>query len=140
MGFDNIWFVWNVCRYEIFFAVNAPNFVNYELSSKEYFIFNGLMGFLVLEWWFFDVVKSGEMLDFSGFARSGYRSDFELRKSIFRSKYGCGTDSLVFAAGYLFLNVNYPPTCFDPKRYCNSVVLLYIFDITCISIIFATYL
>ena len=79
------------------------------------------------------------MLDFSGFARSGYRSDFELRKSIFRSKYGCGTDSLVFAAGYLFLNVNYPPTCFDPKRYCNSVVLLYIFDITCISIIFATY-
>ena len=62
----------------------------------------------MLEWRFFDVAKSGEMLDFSGFARSGYRSDFELRKSIFRSKYGCGTDSLVFAAGYLFLNVNYP--------------------------------
>ena len=49
----------------------------------------------------FDGVKSDKMLDFSGFTRSGYRSDFELRKSIFRSKYGCGTDSLVFAAGYL---------------------------------------
>ena len=50
----------------------------------------------------FDDVKSGEMLDFSEFCRSGYRSDFELRKSIFRSKYGCGTDSMVFAAEYLF--------------------------------------
>lgn len=57
----------------------------------------------------FGCVKSGISVDFSGFARSGYRSDFELRKSIFRSKYGCGTDSLVFTAGYLFLNVNYPP-------------------------------
>ena len=63
----------------------------------------------------FDYVKSDEMLDFSGFARSGYRSDFELRKSIFRSKYGCGTDSLVFAAGYLFLNVNYPPPVLTQK-------------------------
>ena len=74
--------------------------------------FNGIFGVRMV---IFDGVKSGEMLDFSGFARSGYRSGFELRKSIFRSKYGCGTDSLVFAAGYLFLNVNYPP-CFDPKK------------------------
>ena len=69
-------------------------------------------------WWIlviFCVVKNGGMLDFKLVCRSGYRSDFELRKSIFRSKYGCGTDSLVFAAGYLFLNVNYPP-CFDPKK------------------------
>ena len=50
----------------------------------------------------FGDVKSGGMLDFSGFYRSRYRSGFELRKSIFRSKYGCGTDSLVFAAGHLF--------------------------------------
>ena len=76
VGFDNILLVWNWCRYEIFLAVNAPNFVNYELSSIECFIFNGLIGFLVLEWGFFDGVKSGEMLDFGGFARSGYRSDF----------------------------------------------------------------
>ena len=26
--------------------------------------------------WIFDGVKSDKMLDFSGFARSGYRSDF----------------------------------------------------------------
>ena len=71
MGFDNIWFVWNVCRYEIFLAVNAPNFVNYGLSSNEYFIFNGLMGFLVLEWWFFDVVKSGKCLILVGLLEVG---------------------------------------------------------------------
>ena len=28
----------------------------------------------MLEWRFFDVAKSREMLDFSGFARSGYRT------------------------------------------------------------------
>ena len=50
----------------------------------------------------FGVVEMCEMLDFVEFARSVYRSDFELRKSIFRSKYGCGTDSMVFAAEYLF--------------------------------------
>ena len=27
----------------------------------------------------FDGLKSGEMLDFSGFARSGYRSEFEVK-------------------------------------------------------------
>ena len=36
----------NRCRYEIFLAVNVPNFVNYELSSKGCFIFKGLRGFL----------------------------------------------------------------------------------------------
>ena len=36
--------------------------------------------------WIFDGVKSGEMLDFSGFARSGYRSDFGyFRKMDFQS-------------------------------------------------------
>ena len=53
-----------------------PNFVNYGLSSKEHFVFNGLMGLLVLEWGFFDVVKSGENGVVSGFYRSVYRSDF----------------------------------------------------------------
>ena len=71
MGFDNIWFVWNVCRYEMFLAVNAPNFVNYEPSSKECFIYKGLMGFLVLEWWFFDGMKSGEMAWLVGFIEVG---------------------------------------------------------------------
>ena len=33
----------------------------------------GFFGVIVV---IFDGVKSGEMLDFSGFARSGYRSDF----------------------------------------------------------------
>ena len=35
--------------------------------------FEGISGGIVV---IFDGVKSGEMLDFSGFARSGYRSDF----------------------------------------------------------------
>lgn len=54
--------------------IDVPDFVNYEPSSKECFIYKGLMGFLVLEWGFFDVVKSGENGVVSGFARSGYRS------------------------------------------------------------------
>ena len=39
--------------------------------------FNGIFGWVVV---IFDEMKSGEMLDFSGFARNGYRSeilDFE---------------------------------------------------------------
>ena len=35
--------------------------------------FEGIFGGIVV---IFDGVKNGEMLDFSGFARSGYRSDF----------------------------------------------------------------
>ena len=35
--------------------------------------FEGIFGGIVV---IFDGVKSGEMLDFSGFARSEYRSDF----------------------------------------------------------------
>ena len=35
--------------------------------------FDGIFGGIVV---IFDGVKSGEMLDFSGFTRSGYRSDF----------------------------------------------------------------
>ena len=35
--------------------------------------FERILGGIVV---IFDGVKSGEMLDFSGFARSGYRSDF----------------------------------------------------------------
>ena len=37
-----------------------------------------------------------------------------------------GTDSLVFASGYLFLNVNHAPLP-GVKIYCNSTVLLYLF-------------
>ena len=52
----------------------------------------------------FDGVKSGEMLDFSGFARSRYRSDFGdfWVISNFLSQCMDGTDSLVFAAEHLF--------------------------------------
>ena len=39
-------------------------------------IFKGLRGFLGEIVVIFRDVKSSEMLDFSGFARSGYRSDF----------------------------------------------------------------
>ena len=35
--------------------------------------FDGIFGEIVM---IFGGMKSGEMLDFSGFARSGYRSDF----------------------------------------------------------------
>ena len=60
----------------------------------------------------FDDMKSEEMLDFSGFARSGYRSDLVgfLGDFEFLSRCMDGTDSPVFAAGHLFLNVNIAPT------------------------------
>ena len=46
------------------------------LSSIKALFYKGLMGFYDGIVVIFGVVKSGEMLDFSGFARSGYRSDF----------------------------------------------------------------
>ena len=57
----------------------------------------------VFEWYgvIFDCVKIGEMLDFSGFCRSGYRSDFGYFLE-FLSRYMDGTDTPVFAAEYLF--------------------------------------
>ena len=57
----------------------------------------GIYGEIVV---IFDGVKSDEMLDFSGFARSGYRSDFGDFLE-FLSRYMDGTDTLVFAAGNL---------------------------------------
>ena len=39
-------------------------------------IFQGFEGIFCVRLVIFDVVKSGGILDFSGFARSGYRSDF----------------------------------------------------------------
>ena len=46
-------------------------------------IFQGLRRVLMGNFAIFSVVKSGEMLDFSGFSRSGYRScclgDFEVK-------------------------------------------------------------
>ena len=52
----------------------------------ECFIYKGLMGFFGVIVMIFDGVKSGEMLDFSGFYRSGYRSDLVglLEKWIFK--------------------------------------------------------
>ena len=52
------------------------------------------------------------MLDFVGFARSGYRSvlGYLARKFEFWSRYVDGTDTLVFADENLFWNVNIPPT------------------------------
>ena len=44
----------------------------------------------MLEWRFFDVAKSGEMFDFSGFARSGYRTQNGGR--------GVGTSDMPFPA------------------------------------------
>lgn len=38
--------------------------------------FQGLEGIFGVRLVIFDVVESGEMLDFSEFCRSGYRSDF----------------------------------------------------------------
>ena len=55
----------------MYLAVNVPNFVNYELSSKECFIFKGLMGFLVLEWEFFDDVKVVKRLILVGLLEVG---------------------------------------------------------------------
>ena len=49
----------------------------------------------------FGVVEMGKMLDFSVFARSQYRSDFDDFLE-FLSRYMDGTDTLVFAAEYLF--------------------------------------
>ena len=70
----------------------------------------------------FDGVESGEMLDFVGFARSVYRSDFGwfLGDFEFLSRCMDGTDSLVFAAEYLFWNVNIAPWT---ETYYNSTVL-----------------
>ena len=42
----------------------------------ECFIYKGLMGFFGVIVVIFDGVKSGEMLDFSGFYRSWYRSGY----------------------------------------------------------------
>ena len=77
------------------------------LSSIEASIYNGLRWFWSGIGWFFGVVKMGKMLDFSVFARSQYRSDFDDFLE-FLSRYMDGTDTLVFAAEYLFWNVNIP--------------------------------
>ena len=52
----------------------------------------------------FGVVECGEMLDFGGFARSGYRSGFGYFFGDFEFLSRCmdGTDTPVFAAEYLF--------------------------------------
>ena len=54
-------------------------FTYFRLSSRKCLIYKGLRGFLKMILIIFDVVGSGEMLDFSGFARSGYRSEFEVK-------------------------------------------------------------
>ena len=45
------------------------------VSSMKGLWIKGLRGFWSGMGWFFGVVRMGEMLDFSGFARSSYRSD-----------------------------------------------------------------
>ena len=52
----------------------------------------------------FNGMESGEMLDFVGFCRTRYRSDFGyfLGDFKFLSRYMDRTDTLVFAAEYLF--------------------------------------
>ena len=54
------------------------------------FIFKGLMGFLKMILIIFSVVKSGEMLDFSGLCRSVYRTQNGGR--------GVGTSDMSFLA------------------------------------------
>ena len=49
--------------------------LDFRLTSIKSLIFNGLMGFFVGLVMIFDDVKSGEMLDFVGVCRSGYRSE-----------------------------------------------------------------
>ena len=58
---------------------------------------------MILEWYWviFGVVEMGKMLDFSGFYRTRYRSDFDDFLE-FLSRHMDGTDTLVFAAEYLF--------------------------------------
>ena len=86
----------------MFLAVNAPNFMNYELSSKECFIFNGLMGFLVLEWEFFDDMKVVKCLILVVLLEVGIEVILVILGGFeFLSRYMDGTDSLVFAAGCL---------------------------------------
>ena len=82
--------------------------------------FDGIFGVRVM---IFDVAKSGENVDFSGFARSGYRSDFGVFGDFkFLSRCMDRTDSPVFDAEHLFWNVNYPPL-WTKKIYYNSTVL-----------------
>ena len=75
------------------------------------------------------------MLDFSGFCRSGYRSDFDDFLE-FLNRYMDGTDTLVFADEYLFWNVNIPPWS---EIYYNSTVLWCVFGVSCFLYIFTTY-
>ena len=79
------------------------------------------------------------MLNFSGFCRSEYRSDlgYLARKFEFWSRYVDGTDTLVFADENLFWNVNIPP--YHEKTYNNSTVLWYVFCVTWLLYIFATW-
>ena len=61
--------------------------------------FEGISGGIMV---IFDGVKSGEMLDFSEFCRSGYRSE--------NGGLGVETSDMPFSAiEYLFWNVNYAP-------------------------------
>ena len=61
--------------------------------------FDGILGWIVV---IFDDVKSGEMLDFTGFCRSVYRTQNGGR--------GVGTTDMPFPAiEHLFKNVNYAP-------------------------------
>ena len=63
----------------------------------------GFFGVIVV---IFDGVKSGEMLDFSGFYRSWYRTQNGGR--------GVGTSDMPFlATGKLLYNVNYAPLLYE---------------------------
>ena len=70
--------------------------------------FQGFEGLFGVRMVIFGLVEIGEMLDFSGFARSGYRSDFGdfgrvdgFDKFDFWSWGVDGTDTMVFVAKHL---------------------------------------
>ena len=87
--------------------------------------FEGIFGVIVV---IFGDVKSGEMLDFVGFARSGYRSgifgEFEVK---------ClgNTDFTRCALSGSRLHVLKckPRPPYDNKRYYNSTVLWYVYGV-----------
>ena len=87
-------FLWIISLLNIMFSVEFEEMLYFQW-------FEGIFcGILMI---FYDV-KSSEMLDFSGFARSGYRSDFWLFLGDFEFLSRCmdGTDSPVFAVEHLF--------------------------------------
>ena len=105
---------WVILRFYFWWFVRGYFVVKYEIFGwvREKVDFSrvwGIFGGIVV---IFDDVKSGEMLDFSGFCRSGYRSDVWCRmsrKRWFYKEFVDRRDMPFLATGKLLYNVIYPP-------------------------------